>query len=86
MSSLINTAITGIRLNQTALSVTGNNIVNANTEGYSRQSIVQSTNPSLLTPAGYLGAGVRIDDIFRQTEKHLVDQVVRGISVLSESD
>jgi flagellar hook-associated protein 1 len=86
MSSLINTAITGIRLNQTALSVTGNNIVNANTEGYSRQSIVQSTNPSLLTPAGYLGAGVRIDDIFRQTEKHLVDQVVRDISVLSESD
>jgi len=86
MSVLINTAITGIRLNQTAMSVTGNNIVNANTEGYSRQSIVQSSNPALLTPAGYLGAGVRVDDIFRQTEKYLVDQVVRDISVLSDAD
>lgn len=86
MSGLINTAISGIRLNQTAMSVTGNNIVNVNTEGYTRQSIVQSTNPSLLTPAGYLGAGVRVDEIFRQTEKHLVDQVVRDISVLSDAD
>ncbi|TFH72469.1 flagellar hook-associated protein FlgK [Gammaproteobacteria bacterium LSUCC0112] len=86
MSGLINTAITGIRLNQTAMSITGNNIVNANTEGYSRQSIIQSTNPSLRTAAGYLGAGVKIDDIYRHTEKYLVDQVVRDISVLSDSD
>ncbi|MDP2127868.1 MAG: flagellar hook-associated protein FlgK [Pseudohongiella sp.] len=86
MSSLINTAITGIRLNQTALSVTGHNIVNANTEGYSRQSIIQSTNPAMRTAAGYLGAGVRINDIYRHTEKYLVDQVVRDISVLSDSD
>jgi flagellar hook-associated protein 1 FlgK len=86
MSGLINTAISGIRLSQTAMSVTGNNIVNANTEGYSRQSIVQSTNTALLTPAGYLGSGVNVDDIFRQTEKHLVDQVARDISVLSDAD
>lgn len=86
MSSLINTAITGIRLNQAALSVTGHNIVNANTEGYSRQSIVQSTNPATRTAAGYLGTGVRIDDIYRHTEKHLVDQVIRDISALSDSD
>ncbi|MDO9477528.1 MAG: flagellar hook-associated protein FlgK, partial [Pseudohongiella sp.] len=86
MSGLINTAITGIRLNQTAMSITGNNIVNANTEGYSRQSIIQSTNASLRTSAGYLGAGVKIDDIYRHTEKYLVDQVVRDISVLSDSD
>lgn len=86
MSNLINSAITGIRLNQTALSVTGHNIVNANTEGYSRQSVVQSTNPSTRTAAGYLGAGVRVDEIYRHTEKYLVDQVVRDISVLSDSD
>lgn len=84
MSSLINTAITGIRLNQLALSVTGQNIVNANTEGYSRQSILQSTNPALKTPAGYLGAGVRVDDIYRNTEKFLVDQVVTDIGALSD--
>mgnify|MGYP001627124553 CR=1 FL=1 len=86
MSSLINTAITGIRLSQTALSVTGHNIVNANTEGYTRQSVIQSTNPATRTAAGYLGAGVKIDDIVRNTEKYLVDQVVRDIASLSDSD
>ena len=86
MSNLINTAITGIRLNQTALSVTGHNIVNANTDGFSRQTVVQSTNPATRTGAGYLGAGVRVDDIQRNTEKFLVDQVVRDISVLSDAD
>lgn len=86
MSSLLNTAITGIRLNQTAMSVTGNNIVNANTEGYTRQSVLQSTNPATATTAGYLGTGVNIDEIIRHTEKYLVDQVVRDIGVLSEAD
>jgi flagellar hook-associated protein 1 FlgK len=86
MSNLINTALSGIRLNQTALSVTGHNIVNANTEGYSRQSVIQSTSPSILASGGYVGTGVRIDEVQRHTEKYLVDQVVRDISVLSESD
>ncbi len=86
MSNLINTAISGIRLNQTALSVTGNNIVNANTEGYSRQSVSQSTTISTRTAAGYLGTGVQVNDIYRNTEKHLVDQVVQDIGALSDYD
>lgn len=86
MSGLLNTAITGIRLNQAAMSVTGHNIVNANTEGYSRQSIQQSTNTALKTSAGYLGTGVNIDQIIRHTEKYLQDQVIRDIGTLSEAD
>ena len=86
MSGLLNTAITGIRLNQAAMSVTGHNIVNANTEGYSRQSIQQSTNSALKTSAGYLGTGVNIDQIVRHTEKYLQDQVIRDIGTLSEAD
>lgn len=86
MSSLINTAISGIRLNQTALSVTGHNIVNANTEGYSRQSISQSTTIAINTSAGYLGTGVQVDDIYRNTEKFLVDQVATDIGALSDYD
>lgn len=84
MSNLINVALTGIRLNQAALSVTGHNIVNANTEGYSRQSIVQTTNFATRTAAGYLGNGVQLDNIYRNTEKILVDQVARDIGVLGD--
>lgn len=86
MSSLINIAISGIRLNQTALSVTGHNIVNANTEGYSRQSISQSTTIAINTSAGYLGTGVQVNDIYRNTEKFLVDQVATDIGALSDYD
>lgn len=84
MSNLINVALTGIRLNQAALSVTGHNIVNANTEGYSRQSIAQTTNFATRTAAGYLGNGVQLDNIYRNTEKFLVDQVLRDVGVLSD--
>lgn len=84
--SLINTAITGIRVSQLALSTTGNNIVNANTEGYTRQSVATSSAQAIKTGAGYLGTGVLATDIYRNTEKHLVDQVNRDIAQLSDLD
>jgi flagellar hook-associated protein 1 FlgK len=84
--SLINTAISGLKLSQAALSVSGQNIVNANTDGYSRQSISSQTSTSLKTAAGYIGNGVSITDIYRNTQQYLVDQVSDDISVLSEFD
>jgi flagellar hook-associated protein 1 FlgK len=86
MSALLNTAITGIRVSQMALAVTGHNIVNANTEGYSRQGVVQSTNPSLRTAAGYVGTGVGVDEIIRFSQKFQVDQVAKDIGTLSEAE
>lgn len=86
MANLINTAISGLKLSQLALSVTGQNIVNANTEGYSRQSVVAATASAQKTTAGYLGNGVLAVDIKRNTQQFLVDQVSRDISVLSNFD
>ncbi len=86
MANLINTAISGLKLSQLALSVTGQNIVNANTEGYSRQSITSVTTASQRTTAGYVGTGVQVTDIFRNTQQFLVDQVGRDISSLSNYD
>ncbi|MDX1489662.1 MAG: flagellar hook-associated protein FlgK [Pseudohongiellaceae bacterium] len=84
--SLINTAISGLKYSQAALSVAGQNIVNANTDGYSRQTISAATTTSVRTPAGYIGSGVTVTDIFRNTQQYLVDQVSGDISVLSEFD
>ncbi|MCP5357535.1 MAG: flagellar hook-associated protein FlgK [Pseudomonadales bacterium] len=86
MANLINTAISGLKLSQLALSVTGQNIVNANTEGYSRQSVTAATTAAQKTTAGYLGTGVQAVDIKRNTQQFLVDQVSRDISVLSNFD
>jgi flagellar hook-associated protein 1 FlgK len=86
MANLINTAISGLKLSQLALSITGQNIVNANTEGYSRQSITAVTSTAQKTGVGYVGTGVTVTDIFRNTQQYLVDQVGRDISVLSGFD
>lgn len=86
MANLLNTAISGLKLSQLALSVAGQNIVNANTEGYSRQSITSVTSTAQKTGVGYVGSGVTVTDIYRNTQQFLVDQVGRDISVLSNFD
>ncbi|MGC9185802.1 MAG: flagellar basal body protein, partial [Thiomonas sp.] len=48
ISGLVSNALTGLQAAQSALQVTGNNIANVNTPGYSREMTVQSTlTPSL---------------------------------------
>ncbi len=84
MASLINTAISGLKLSQLALSVTGQNIVNANTEGYTRQSVIAQSGPTLFNGVGYVGSGVNVDQIRRNTEQFLVDQYSKDLSVLGD--
>lgn len=84
MTNLINTAISGLKLSQLALSVTGQNIVNANTEGYSRQTIRSETGPSQFVGVGYLGSGAIVSQISRNSEQFLVDQFTNDLSVLGE--
>lgn len=86
MANLINTAISGLKMSQLALSVTGQNIVNANTEGYSRQSVSSETTSSQFIGVGYLGSGVTVNDISRNSEQFLVDQFTNDLSVLGEFD
>ncbi len=61
-----------LQANQTAVDVTGNNIANASTEGYSRQRVtLTATQPYTIpafnspTSAGQLGTGVTVDQIQR---------------------
>ena len=52
---------------QAGLEVTGNNIANAGTDGYSRQSVhLQPGDPQQLAPGKFLGTGVNIASIERQ--------------------
>ncbi|TXR53242.1 flagellar hook-associated protein FlgK [Reinekea thalattae] len=73
--SLINTAISGLNVAQTALEVTGNNISNAETEGYSRQVVEVSSSISLYTGSGYIGTGADVVDITRITDEFLTVQL-----------
>ena len=75
MPDLLNTSLTGMLAFQRALEVTGHNIANANTPGYSRQV------PEFATRVGdggnrtYIGGGVKISLIERMYDALLVEQL-----------
>lgn len=81
MADLIGIGLTGLKSHQVALSVTGNNVANTNTQGYSRQQAIFEDNPSLLTGAGFIGQGVNIDTVRRISQSFVVDQVRADTSV-----
>jgi flagellar hook-associated protein 1 FlgK len=71
----LETGVRGLRAQQVALQVTGQNITNADTPGYSRQvPIIQATDPytypSLYNSngVGQIGTGVEVDRILRMRD------------------
>ncbi|HRK03363.1 MAG TPA: flagellar basal body protein, partial [Oligoflexia bacterium] len=58
--NLFNTGKSGLFASRTALSTTGHNIANANTEGYSRQRVDQTTSTPIGLGNVVLGTGTRV--------------------------
>ncbi|MVW78188.1 flagellar hook-associated protein FlgK [Bordetella sp. 02P26C-1] len=58
----------------------GHNINNANTPGYSRQSVIVSTAGATATGGGFLGRGVQIDTVRRSYDTFLSNQFVSAQS------
>lgn len=75
ISALINSGLGGINVATAALQTTGNNISNVNTEGYTRQSVLQSERAGQFTGAGYLGTGAQVDGIARNYDAYLQNQM-----------
>lgn len=78
MSDLLNIGRTGLNVSKKSLETTGHNIANANTEGYSRQRVNQTTNISIVKGGLNHGTGARIKDVTRVhdpfVEKRFRDQ------------
>lgn len=62
------------------LQTTGNNIANANTAGYSRQSVQLQTAGSGYSGAGYIGRGVTVSTVARAANMFLASQSVAATS------
>ena len=60
---------------QNAISITGHNIANVNTPGYSRQRVNLATSLGLTSASGQMGAGVRVSDIQRIYDQFLGSQI-----------
>ena len=74
--SILNTAKLGLLAQQLAIEVTGQNISNVQTEGYSRQEVnFEATNPRSFS-LGQLGTGVRVAGIERSHDEFLFSQIL----------
>ena len=63
--SLLNTGIKSLNASQLALQTTGHNIANANTAGYSRQTVAFETAGGQNLGNGYIGHGVDVASVMR---------------------
>ena len=68
---LLNIAKTAIQTQQRALNVTGHNIANASTPGYTRQTLDQTEAVPLRTPQGFVGRGVTDFGVLSQRDTFL---------------
>ncbi|HDZ57761.1 MAG TPA: flagellar hook-associated protein FlgK [Pseudomonas xinjiangensis] len=84
MADLFNIGLSGLKASQTNLSVTGQNITNINTPGYSRQTALQTARDPSFTGAGYIGSGTSIVDVKRVYNEFLTSQVRASTSINTE--
>lgn len=81
MFQSLNTALTALYANRSALEVTGNNIANVNTEGYSRQRVstteISGNAAALYAKSSKTGYGTQVSDVTR-----VLDQFYQSKSII----
>ncbi|EZH79059.1 flagellar hook protein FlgK [Ectopseudomonas composti] len=85
MADLLNIGLSGLAANKTSLAVTGHNIVNVNTPGFSRQETIQSTRTPQFSGAGYIGSGTTLTDVRRIYNEFLNTQVRSSTALNSDT-
>ncbi len=73
----IQLATNSLRADQIAIQVVGQNVANANTEGYVREEVVFSPGPSQRYGGVVLGTGVRVDAVIQKID-HFLEERLRG--------
>lgn len=83
LSGLMSIGKSALNASQAWISVTGNNIANADTEGYARQYVDQRDSYSMTTKPGAQGMGVNAQQVLRYYDAFLERSYVRQSTVSS---
>jgi flagellar hook-associated protein 1 len=78
--SILYTGKSALLTQQLAINTAGNNIANASTAGYCRQSVTISANEQIKSSAGYVGTGVNASKITREQDAYLERRIVAASS------
>ena len=74
-SDLLNVGTQSVMTAQRQLNTTGHNISNVNTEGYSRQSVLQATNSPRQFGGQTYGMGVHVENVRRSWDQFAVNEL-----------
>ena len=77
LNSLLNIGKTSLQASQAWINVTGNNIANADTDGYSRQYIDQRDSYAINYRPGEMGMGVNAQQVLRYYDSFLEQSYIR---------
>lgn len=84
-STLMGIGTRAMAANFASLQTVGNNIANANTQGYSRQEVQLETAKGQYTGAGFFGQGVTVTTVVRSYDRFLTAQAAATNSI-AEAD
>ncbi|MCX5815072.1 MAG: flagellar hook-associated protein FlgK [Proteobacteria bacterium] len=84
ISSILNIAKNAMYAQQTAMQVVSNNISNVNTTGYARQEAVFNEAGAVISDAGLVGTGVRVQSIMQHYNRYLEMSVAKENNALEE--
>lgn len=84
MADIFDISISALQAFQSALNVTGNNIANANTAGYNRQSVDLATRVPQYTGSGWIGSGVNMVAVTRAYDRASANQLNNSQSALGQ--
>ena len=80
ISNLMDIASSALNAQQVALNVTGENIANVNTAGYSRQQVLMTNGPAISSNGFPVGTGVQVQAVQRSYDAMLQNQLVSNNS------
>jgi len=83
-SSLLSIGSSGLQAFQRSLNTTGHNIANANTEGYSKQTVDLATRLPQVNGYGFAGTGVQTTSISRSYDAYIEGNVRNSTSTATE--
>ena len=86
ISSLMNIGSRAMAASYAQLTVTGNNIANANTPGYSQQTANLETSFSQQTGSGFFGSGVDVATVTRAHSDFLTREAATSASIAAADD
>lgn len=75
MADILSNSVSGLLAVQRALTTTGQNVSNANTEGYSRQTVNMSARDPQFVGNGYVGTGTQVQSITRSFDQFVESQL-----------